>query len=412
MNVTGIIAEYNPFHNGHLYHIDQARRLTEADAIVCIMSGNFVQRGEPAIVDKWSRTRMAIQAGADLVIELPTNFALQSAEGFARGAVGILDSIGLVKNLVFGSETGKVEPLHVFAEFLLNETDSFRARLQLELKKGVTFPVARMNALSGNCGTKTLESTLKNPNNILGIEYVKSLLKIKSKIKPITIKRIESGYHYPNLKKVPSATAVRNHIKTMGLSNSLKLALPGFSFNILEKEFSRGKGPVFTDDFSQFILGDLRLKSPKDLTGLSDISEGLENRILQEARSCGDIRELLYRIKTKRYTLTRIQRLIWQNVFRLTKELAVYEPQYVRVLGFSERKGKQLLKLMKSTSKLPIIIKPAYYTKLNENAIKLIEIDFLASDIYCLAYKKSSLRRAGSDFLTSVYIGCKDPFLR
>lgn len=413
MNVTGIVAEYNPFHNGHLYHLEQARRVTGSDAIICVMSGNFVQRGEPAIVNKWARARMAIAAGADIVIELPVTFSLQSAEGFARGAIGLLDATGIVNNLVFGSETGEIEPLYSIAGFLYNESRQYKESLKKELKKGITFPLARMNAVSMYEGMKKYAHVLKNPNNILGIEYIKSLMVLDSQIRPFTIKRIESSYNYPHLKKIPSATAVRNHIRLhKKLTKTLDFCLPLFSIELLEKEFMEGLGPVFLEDFNQIILGILRLKPAQDLADLAGASEGLQNRILEEARKCGDVKELIFRVKTKRYTLTRLQRLLWQSILGLTKKLTESEPQYIRVLGFSEGYGRVLLKLMKKTSKLPVIIKPAHYKNLNENAVTLIKKDFLATDIYSLAYKKPTARRAGWDLVTSVYIGCKEPCLR
>ena len=262
--VLGLITEYNPFHNGHLYHLEKSKELCSADYVVCVMSGNFIQRGEPAIVNKWARAEMAVLAGADLVLELPVVYAMASAEFFAYAAIKTLDSIGITDCICFGSESGEIETLDKIAEILCKEPPLFRTLLKEHLAEGKSFPVSRQSALikymacSGQIETAgDIGFILEQSNNILGIEYLKALKKLGSKIKPYTIKRIDNEYGAQNLTgRISSATSIRKQFESNSCAwngtdfdSDVAQTMPSSSLNILKKEFGSGRGPVFPESF-------------------------------------------------------------------------------------------------------------------------------------------------------------------
>jgi len=262
MNTVGIISEYNPFHNGHKYHIQAAKEACNADYSVCIMSGSFVQRGEPAIFDKWSRAKMAVLNGADLVVELPVVYACQPAEIFALGSVKILNSMGFVNYICFGSELGDTEALQRLAKLLHNEPEAFKLILKNQLEQGISYPKAISAALSSYIGGDDAVITndiLRNPNNVLGIEYIKALMTLKSSIKPVAVKRIASDYNDIGIAGgIASATAVRYEIKEKGLSEKVRLAMPENCINIIEANIDSDRHPLYLNDFSDILLYQLR----------------------------------------------------------------------------------------------------------------------------------------------------------
>lgn len=412
MKVLGLIVEYNPFHNGHSYHMEQSRVLCGADCVVCVMSGNFIQRGEPAIVNKWARTKMALLSGADLVIELPVVYAMASAEFFAFGAVKILDSLGLVDYICFGSESGKLDDLDLIADVLCKEPEKYRQFLKEQLGKGMSYPAARENALSlyfsnlpnYSIDPKTLMGT---SNNILGIEYLKAIKKLNSKITPLTIKRVKNSYNSTEITgSISSATSIRKRIMEE-LSNfeskALRETLPDASLSILDEEFRNGRGPVFSANFECIILSLLRKTSAQQIKTLPYIAEGLENRIKASADNCGSLDELIERTSTRRYTRTRIQRALFSLVTGLTSsELEQFNnaggPQYIRVLGFNQR-GRQLLSEAAKSSRLPFIVKAADFKHSKDALIKrMLEIEALSTDLYVLAYSNPKFRTSGQEY--------------
>lgn len=416
MKVVGLVVEYNPFHFGHLYHLKKAKEISGATHVVCIMSGNFMQRGEPAIVNKWARAEMAIYQGADLVLELPVCYSLQTAQFFAYGAVSSLHLTGIADYLCFGSESGDLPLLKAIAGILLNEPEEFRWYLKSELNKGIPYPKAQANSLINYINKHTdfhldefdIHKLTHNPNNILGIEYLKALAVLNSPIEPISIKRIKADYHSDRIKgKIASATAIR---KDIFCNNGLNVAkiVPKETFMILNREFSKGTGPISSENFYPFILYLLRRASKEELLKVFDVSEGLENRIVRESFRCKNLSELITGIKTKRYTRTRIQRILFNFLLGINKN-DVYEsyqkgPQYLRVLGFSS-KGKELINKMKITSRIPIITKAAHYKKIKSPFLKkMFEYDILATDIYSLAYKNPKKREQGRDFFMNPII--------
>lgn len=401
MNVTGIIVEYNPLHNGHLYHIQNTKKQTNCDALIAVMSGPFVQRGEPAIVDKWTRTKMALQSGIDLVIELPVIYAKSSAEGFAFGAVSTLERTGIVDSICFGSELGNADTLYKIAEILLQEPLKYKSLLKMYLDEGMSFPSARLKALNNyiiyhnllNVNDVNVENILNNSNNILGIEYIKSILKLNSKIKPFTIKRISNKYNQQELSGViSSATSIRKNINNLSILNTM----PDYSYVLLNEQIKEKNAPISLKSFEDIILYSIRIKTTDEIKKIIDVSEGLENKIKEAAENCYDIYSLIDSIKSKRYTQTRIQRILINILLNHQKDLIekVNSPvEYIRILGFSQ-KGRELLKYMKKTSTVPIITNP------NKNDYDLLKYDIDAQDIYSLALNSKN-KIAKSDLKTT-----------
>lgn len=431
MSILGIVSEYNPFHNGHKYHMEQSKELCGSDNVVCVMSGNFIQRGEPAIVDKWARTEMALAYGADLVIELPAVYSVSSAEFFAFGAVKILDSIGITDFICFGSEAGSIDELQLIADILSTEPDKYKASLKDFLDIGLSFPAAREKALSKYLEetgkiTDNLGELIKSSNNILAIEYIKAIKKLGSKIKPQTIKRIANAYNSDRLEgAISSATAIRRHIwsyekinKTCTsdtsqapglqvLTASLASALPAYSFDILQREFSAGRGPVFSADFENTILSALRRMSIEEISRLPYIAEGLENRIRSAADNCGSLDMLIESISTKRYTKTRIQRCLFNILTGLkneefTKFNQFGGPQYIRILGFNS-KGRRLLAEINRQASLPVIVKTAdFKNSCNPLLKRMLEIEAASTDQYVLAFSSMENKKSGQEFTRNI----------
>jgi len=437
MKILGIITEYNPFHNGHLYHLFKAKEITGADYVVAVMSGNFLQRGEPAIINKWIRTKMALNAGVDLIIELPFVFSTQDANGFAFGAVKLLDSLQIIDYLCFGCETDNLDTLYSISNFLHVEPQEYKELLVYNCKSGYEFPKVRSKTVCdyhrifGIDGLEKishleLNKLLKYPNNILALEYIKHLLNLKSKIKPIAIKRMGASYHQKNIKgKISSATSIRNEIlnnlsspKTdlFMLNDKIKSTIPPSGFPALEKELREGRGPITLDSYRQYILATLRRMPLEDISRVQGVTEGLENRIKKASLKSYTIEHLINSIKTRRYTRTKIQRIILHLMTNLSKkDVKIFNrcgPLYARVLGFS-KKGKTLLRTIKKSSSTPLISKLSNYLRQtiseeNNNVrnilIKMLDHDILATDIYVLGNEKAEDRVARLDFTHKIVI--------
>ncbi|MBM6861322.1 nucleotidyltransferase, partial [Clostridium saudiense] len=313
MNITGIITEYNPFHNGHLYHLTEAKKATNSDGVICIMSGNFVQRGGPAIVDKWKRTEMALECGVDLVLELPTFYAVSSAEIFARGAISILNSLGIVDNLYFGSECGNIEQLYKIAKILTTNNDSFNSILKNNLKEGISFAKAREKSLIDFSKDTSIKEVISSSNNILGIEYIKAILLEKSNIKPYTLKREGNKYNDTSLSSIfSSATSIRktllDNINSLDTLNNL---MPLSSVNILKESLNTGYSFSFDEDLYKYLRYKISTNCV-NFNNLYEISEGLDKKIIKEILDSTSYEDLILRIKSKRYTYTKISRLLTQ----------------------------------------------------------------------------------------------------
>ena len=419
MKVLGLVTEYNPFHNGHLYHLEESKKVTGASHSVAVMSGNFLQRGEPTLIHKWGRAEMAVASGVDLVIELPTIYASATAELFAFGAVKLLDMLGIVDCLCFGSEVGDVHYLKLIANLLVESPDLLNLYLREELKLGLTFPDARSRALIKYLGESSslskeeldmLTSLIKSPNNILSIEYLKSLIRLNSKIAPYTILRRKAAYHSTELfTDIASATAIREHLRNEKPYDLLKNVMPLTAFNILDRYRNENITPIFSYHFEDMLLSIIRRETPSSLTKYFDVNEGLEHKIYQCSQASQSLRQLYECIKSKRYTLTRVQRIAMHILLNITKkEIEFFNeaggPQYIRVLAFNE-KGRELLKGIKGSSSLPIISKVPHFRPQTEAAKLMLDIDIRASNIYRLGIPNKTFSSRQLDYaLSPIYV--------
>ena len=383
--ITGIIAEYNPFHNGHAYQIKQARLLTGCDFLVVVMSGDYVQRGAPAVFDKYTRTRMALACGADLVLELPVACSCASAEFFASGAVSLLDGLGCVDFLCFGSESGDLQSLMEPARILAKESPVFQEALRRGLSLGLSFPAARKEAFRACASNPDI---LDLPNNILGIEYLKALLQRESSIKPVTIKREGQGYHDTLLDSgFASASGIRRFLKQeeapLSALPALKESLPDPVMEVLKDTLAHTL-PVWEEDFSMLLRYELLRQSASDLTRYADISPDLGRRLKNCADKFSSFSEFVALVKTKDVTYTRITRALFHILLNLTGEdtrNSVAMP-YARILGF-RKDHSRILGLLKENSRIPIIPKAAdYKTYLTPDLQPLFEKDLFAANLY------------------------------
>lgn len=389
IRTAGIIAEYNPFHNGHQYQIDEIRRRTGADYVIAAISGDFVQRGEPAIFDKYTRTRMALCGGADLVVELPVLFATASAEDFASCGVALLDSL-CIDLLCFGSESGNLSHLQRAAEILGGEAKEWQPLLQAYLKRGETYPSARSLAVAELTKIPKFSTLLASPNNILAVEYLKALKKQKSSMIPVTIQRKGAGYHDTECSgPYASASAIRLLLKeSPGAPEELRKQIPKAAFETLQKEGALAV-PVFPDDLTELFQFRLlsALHEQKDLSRFSDISSELAARLTRQVLLFAPFQEQIMQLKTRGYTYTRVSRALLHLLLGITKEQTGqardlgYAP-YARILGFKKSAGP-LLSRIRRQSRIPLITKTADAAKLlTPEAMKVLETDFYASHVY------------------------------
>ena len=407
MRTVGIITEYNPFHNGHAYHIEQSKKQAQADYCIVVMSGDFVQRGTPAIIDKFSRAEMALRCGADLVLELPVVYACGSAEYFAMGAVSLLHSLGIIDTLCFGSECGDIHLLSQASDILFQEPLDYRRKLKDFLSQGDVFPLARQKALQnflmetypGHAETAFLPSLLEDPNNILGIEYLKALRSLNSSITPITIQREGGSYHQDFLDgSFSSATSIRKvlHAPTQLLKNMqrpadllipLKTEVPDSAFSLLEKAFGRSC-PITASDFSVMLhYRLLMISSAGELTQFLDITPDLAQRIYTHIPLFTDLDSFVSLIKTRQYTEGRIRRCLLHLLLDIRTDLvntlkfAGYH-RYLRVLGL-RKESSPLLKQIKESCPLPLITKLADAgVFLDSHGQAMLQCDLFASKVY------------------------------
>lgn len=415
MKVLGIVAEYNPLHEGHAWHILKSLEATGAEAAVCVLSSQFVQRGEPALVSKTARTLMALKNGIDLVVELPCAFSCASAEYFASAAVGILHSLGVVTTLSFGSEQGSLEVLSRAADILIEEPHEYRAALKGFLDDGLSFPAARQRALEDFLPSGGL-SAVSSPNNILAIEYLKALKRLGSPMQPITIPRVGQGYKEDRIGTgFSSATAIRSFLKAAGKSGdeyfpdseALSRNMPESSMAILADEAEAGRGPVFPEAFEPILLYLLRTSPDTVLTSLPYMEEGLHNRLKRAAMEENSLEGIIKSCTTSRYPSSRVKRILCSLLLGMTDAFLGElkgngYAQYIRVLGFNE-KGRRLLAKARKTAALPVLVKPSHYKRLeNPLARLLFEYEIRATDIYTMAYRHPAMKKGGLELTTPV----------
>lgn len=405
--VVGIIAEYNPFHNGHSYHIQNTKAQTGADFVVAVMTGNFTQRGNTSVINKWEKTKMALNGNADLVVELPTIYSVSSAENFANGAVKILNELGIVDTISFGMEADDISTLNNIANVLVNEPPEYKTILEHELGKGNSFPKARENALMMYLNDiKRYANVVKGSNNILAIEYLKALKKQKSSIVPFGIKREKVYYNSTKIiDEYASATGIRNLLLHNQLEEVRKV-VPAKSYSILLNNLRQGTYVLDIIAYNDEIIYKLRSMTVKQIANLPDVSEGLEYLIKEVSNKTNNLIELINGIKSKRYTQTRIQRILLYALLGITKkdmEMSKKITPYIRVLGCSE-KGKILLSQINSKAKVITSLKKYEVSNKDKRFCigkqkilnRMLEIDKMATDIYTIGYKKDS--KAGLDY--------------
>ncbi|WP_256761469.1 nucleotidyltransferase [Cohnella sp. WQ 127256] len=404
MSTVGVIVEYNPLHNGHLYHLQQSKKITGSENVVAVMSGHFLQRGEPALVDKWARTEMALHAGCDLVLELPVAYSSQPAQWFAYGSVALLEATGVVDSICFGSESGNLESLQLMASLLSDEPTEFVTGLSRQLKAGLPYPSAFTAAAKDYLHDKGLDDlafSLTQPNHTLGLHYLMALRKINSQIKPFTLRREKSDYNQSDITdvQIASATALRKLL--LGESGSLEqLAafVPNSTLEILRREISVGRAPIHWEHFARPLFQELFRLEASQLEGYAEVTEGLEYRIKKVLVGLPDlsVAALLETLKTKRYTRTKLQRMLLRILLGHHKELLSSQRladgiEYIRVLGFNER-GQRLLHEMRRKAKLPIVTSAA------KESSPYLALDARASAVYSLAFQNPDASTAMRDY--------------
>ena len=394
MKVSGIVCEYNPFHNGHLYHIKRTRE-NGATHIAAVMSGNFVQRGDVAVIDKLERARLAVRSGADLVIELPVQYCLASAENFAAGAVSLLDSLGAVDELSFGSECGDTDKLLKAMETVdmaaMTRSDEIRSIME----KGYTYPRALNSVVNGYDPESA--SIIAEPNNTLAVEYLRALKKSGSKMKAFTVKRINAEHDGAGTREgFASASNLRGMIER---GEDISGFTPPEWAKAIETAVSKGETASLAR-LERVMLYKLRSSTAEEIESICDVGQGLEHRIYG-ARMAGSIDELLFTVKTKRYTMARIRRIMLALLIGITKEDMKQLPPYGRILAFNER-GREILARAKDRARIPFASSIAKLSQLGDAAERFAELEIRASDIYGLAME--TVTSAEKDYRAKIMI--------
>ncbi|RSK26923.1 nucleotidyltransferase [Bacillus sp. HMF5848] len=381
MKVVGIVVEYNPFHNGHLYHLSSTIQLSDADCVIAVMSGQFLQRGEPAIVSKWQRTRMALLAGLDLVIELPYAYATQKAETFANGAIGILQALQC-DEIYFGSEDGEIEAFHDAVKILNDEESTYNEYIKAYAKEGKSYPKSTNLALQHISQDINLDLTL--PNNILGFHYVKAINDQGANIQPKTIKRFKAGYHDDTFHdtSIASATSIRQALANNDFNvQTVEAYVPTYVTPLLHQYTKLYTTLHNWEHYYKFLKYRLAATTSEELTKIYEIEEGLENRILKLIPNKTSYYDFMVALKTKRYTWTRLQRALTHILTNTTKEsmhkaTECFKPSYIRLLGMSLI-GQSYLQQIKQHLDIPIVSNTAAF---KDNSV--FTLDIKATQVY------------------------------
>lgn len=403
MNILGLVTEYNPFHNGHLHHLRESQKISDADLTVAVMSGHLLQRGLPALIDKWTRAQMAVESGVDLIVELPTVFSCSSAESFAKGSMLLLHSLG-AQTVCFGSESGAIAPFMSAAKILCEESPLFKATLREHLNSGISFPDARSRALH-----ETLPKSLhisNAPNNTLGIEYCKAILAENLPLNAVTIPRVAADYHSTEISgSICSATAIRKLVTDSPLPD-FHSVMPPTAAALMDEAFRSGR--VASEDRWLPIIRYLLRTFPENAAmGLSDCEHGLWNRMKAASDHAETYAALISDAKTRHYTLTRIQRTLAALLLNLTKDVRDRHPapRYIRVLG-SSAAGRTHLRTLKKNNSLPIINNLARFSDSTPILQEMLDYDILATDLFTLSLKDPQYRVNGADYSNrGPYIG-------
>ncbi len=380
--VSGVIAEFNIFHNGHRYLIDEARK--DADAVVAVMSGSFVQRGDAAITDKWSRANAALMCGVDLVIELPVCYALNAAPRFAEGGVNTLAALGVADTLFFGSECGDTDTLKRAAQLLENEDVGTSSNIKSYMSEGVSYP----SAVSKAYGRKIPDGLLDKPNNILALEYIKAVTRSECGMNVKTVKRVGAKHNGTDIKDGFASASMIREMLTRGEDVSELIPYPT---DII------GESPYLLSRLDSAFAARLRSISARELHNISEVGEGIENRILAAAMAESTFDAIAEKVKSKRYTMSRIRRILIASLIGFTKDIYSPMPEYIRVLGMNKT-GAALLKKAKKNCPVPIITKTADF----KGDSKMLRLDLRATDMFALCAPVS--KRGGADFTHSPVI--------
>ena len=409
MKHVGIIAEYNPFHNGHAYQLQKIKEQFPEKQILVEMSGNYVQRGEPAIYNKYLRAECALACGADIVFELPCVFSISSAEYFATAAVLSLNATGMIDTLCFGAEDEDLNAMIQIARLLIDEPSDYKSMLKDNLKKGISYPKARSAAVSSYLNHAEYEALLKKPNNILGIEYIKTILKYELDITPVIIKRQGSDYNDTTLSHtMSSASALRSTIwnsKEISIFSKLKSFMPEVCYEILNDR-SEAR-PLFWSDFYDYLQYAL-WKEASSIDRFFEMPIELANRISSIPNYPSDILEFFELLYSRNYTNTRIQRALLNLLLNNTKENMEQIKdfgyiRYLRILGFHE-KSSILLREMKACCTVPVISKVAARNQLSSEHIPFFEKEICMNTLYYQAYLKKYKEKLPNEYQRSVII--------
>ena len=394
MRVAGIITEYNPLHRGHLRLVETVRRkLGEDAAIVCCMSGDFVQRGDFAVVRRQCRAKAAVMSGADLILELPLFQSVSSAEGFADGGVSLLLATGVVDTIAFGSERGNTDALQEAAAVLLRE--NFSAALREELAAGISYPAARQRAVCKLAGP-VVADILSRPNDLLGVEYCKSLLRRASDVRPLAVLREGAAHDAPavGVTDAASSTAIRELLRRGEREAALSRMAPAMRDCYLAEE-AAGRAPVFYETVERAILYRLRSMSRADFAALDGGREGVGNRLYEASRNAVSVREVLERAKTKRYALSRLRRMTLWAFLGLSDSDLTRPPAYLRPLAMNG-KGRTLLARMRTRAALPVLTKAGDVAALGPDAEYCLRTEARAADLYALAFPSTAAMSSGA----------------
>ncbi|MGR3763749.1 nucleotidyltransferase [Rossellomorea sp. NS-SX7] len=390
MKTTGVVVEYNPFHNGHLHHLNETKKASGADVVVACMSGHFLQRGEPALVSKWARTKMALAAGVDMVIELPYSFATQHAEVFAKGSISLLHEIGC-ESFCFGSEDGGIASFEETVDLIHDNQHTYNTSIKRFVDEGLSYPTALSKAFKELKGNEDLID-LSKPNNILGYHYIEARNAVAPSLNAYTITRESAGYHDEHFSSpsIASATSIRKNLfDPEQKENVINRYIPGETLNVLE-EYRKEFGNYHRwENYWPLLQYKIIASSPSQLQEIYEIEEGIENRIIESARAALSFEDFMNRLKTKRYTWTRLQRMSLHILSNTTKDemnKRHHAPAYIRLLGMN-RKGQEFLHTRKKSLGLPLI------SKLSSADKEDIYLDIKAAEIYSLGLPSSEARK-------------------
>ncbi|MFJ8234469.1 nucleotidyltransferase [Ureibacillus sp. NPDC094379] len=397
MKAVGVVVEYNPFHNGHYHHIEQAKKVTNADVVIAVMSGHFLQRGEPALIDKWHRAKMALQNGVDLVIELPYVFSTGQATHFAKGAIELLAAVHC-ESFAFGSEQGSIEPF-LNTQALLNDyRDEYNNLIKYFVSTGISYPQA-LHAAYEQLKLKRPQNyiDLAMPNNILGFHYIEAAFRLKHKVKPVTIKRIQAGFHddINSQLTIASATGIRKELFDRKSLYHISQYVPASSYAQLEAWILSYQSFIQWETFWPLLQFSIIRNTPEELTRFADVSEGIEYALVKHAKNSDSFAQFMSQIKSKRYTWTRLQRMLAHIYTGITKEQlhAFTSPTYIRLLGMTTN-GQAYLSANKKNFELPLISRVA------STKDPMLALDIHASDMYSLGVQLSSNKKIDGDYNT------------